>query len=252
MHVLRVPSGRTFILDAGTRGGYDMCSQTLIPFLRSQRLPDPTAAFVSHPNTDHYNALPAYVSRHDLPRVYLNNQFVSQADGADTSQAAAEFAALLGRRGVEVVQLAAGERVRLDDRTSVEVAWPPADRLALGANESSLVLKVTCDGRSVLLPGDIEVLAQKELAAAGAIAADALVLPHHGAWRPSLPALVAAVGPSCILASSAREPYGPVDQLEPRAFYDHLHAGYRYYSTPCNGWIQFRFGREGIEVKTMR
>ena len=80
-----------------------------------------------------------------------------------------------------------------------------------------------------------------------------LVPPHHGGWEPTLPAFVAAVAPKTILVSAAREPVAPLSAGPPaKAFYTRLAVEYDYYSTLRNGWIQIRFGRNGVEVETMR
>ncbi len=277
--VFRTPLGATFLFDAGTQSGYDVYSQVLAPFLRSQRLPAISAAFVSHANVDHFNALTEVAKHHPLRRVFLNPWFgASPASSRDVSSPEAQMFALLQNHGVQVVRLSAGQTVKLDDRTSVEVLWPPANRQGLNVNETSLVLRITCDGMSVLLPADVETIGQQELAANDVVSADILMLPHHGSWRESLENFVKAVSPKVVLVSNAREgppaavhrggerdpnaayrvgnpdpePDGPPAQEEPAEFFERLRTAYRYYSTPRNGWIQVRFGGGGLEVRTMR
>ncbi|MCJ7543585.1 MAG: ComEC/Rec2 family competence protein [Phycisphaerae bacterium] len=250
--VLRTPSGATVLFDAGTRSGFDAYSQVLGPFLRDQRLPGPSIAFISHPNTDHFNALPEFLRHHRLRRVHVNEWFgAPAAGGLEASSHDSHMLGALRAAGVQVERLAAGQRVALDGRTSVEVLWPPAGREGLSANESSLVLRITCDGVSVLLPADIETLGRQALAAGGGVRADILMLPHHGSWRPSLEEFVQAVSPKVVRASTARDPFGPPAQEEPAEFFARLHRGYRFYSTPRNGWIQVRFGGGAMEVRTM-
>lgn len=251
--VLRTPSGPTVLFDAGTRSGFDAYSQVLGPFLRDQRLPGPSIAFISHPNTDHFNAVPQVVRHHRLRRVHVNEWFgAPTAGGLDVAGDDSHMLAALRAAGVRVERLVAGQRVTLDERTSVEVLWPAAGREGLSANESSLVLRITCNGASVLLPGDIETIGQQALAASGTVRADVLMLPHHGSWWSRLEEFVQAVAPRIVLASSDREPYGPPAQEEPAEFFARLRRGYRFYSTPHNGWVQVRFGGGPIEVRTMR
>jgi competence protein ComEC len=251
--VLRTPSGMMCLFDAGTQSGFDAYSQVLAPFLRSQRLPGVSAAFVSHANVDHFNALAEVARRHPPQQVFVNPWFgTSTVSSQVVFPPDAQLLALLQGRGVQVVRLSAGRTVKLDDRTSVEVLWPPADRQNLSVNESSLVLRITCDGTSVLLPADVETIGQKELATTGVVRADVLMLPHHGSWREGLEDFVKAVSPRYVLVSNSREPYGPPALEEPAEFFDRLRVAYRYASTPRNGWIQVRFGGGPIEVRTMR
>jgi competence protein ComEC len=249
--VLQTPAGKTFLLDAGTRGGFDAYQRVLSPFLRIMRLPDPAAAIVSHANTDHYNALGGLVRDGRIGCVYLCDYFRS-AD--EQYSAESRMLDLFDDCDVAVLRLRSGWRLDLDSRTHVEVLWPPANRRDLTTNDTSLVLRVVCDGKSVLLPGDIGPSVQAELLKnPSRLAADVLVLPHHGKWNNTLPAFVQAVGPTIILVSSGSDPQGPsVGTKQAREFYRKLRKDYRYYSTPRNGWVGLTFGGDKIDVKTMR
>jgi len=250
--VLRTPSGQTYLVDAGTQSGYSVWREVLDPFLRARRLPVPRAAFVSHANTDHYNALPEMLDRTRLPKVYLNDYFGA---GDCPPEAEVEMMDRLADHDVEILRLRAGRRVELDARTSVEVLWPPASKPGdLSLNDTSLLLRVTCDGRSVLIPGDLSEAGQSRLLESGAdLRANVLVMPHHGAWTKSLPEFFAAVSPSVVLLSGRRDPdrvYTTDDRR--REFFRTFTRGRQYYSTPRNGWVHVRFGGEGpVRAETM-
>jgi competence protein ComEC len=253
--VLRCPSGRTFLLDAGTRSGFDVYQQALEPFLQARRLPRPDAAFVSHANTDHYNAIPSYLSEHRLGRVYTSRAVLeAKALAPDAAASANHLLARLWDSGADVRTLGAGQKVDLDERTSVEVLWPPEGYDAASANDSSLVLRVTCDQRSALVCGDIEEGPQRALLERPErLRCDVLVLPHHGSWEPSLPEFVAACGAQVVLASSPTDPCAAV-RSDPAAiaFYRQLAGGGRFHCTARNGWIGARFGRGVLDVQTAR
>ncbi|MGC9453733.1 MAG: ComEC/Rec2 family competence protein [Phycisphaerae bacterium] len=247
--VLRTPSGETFLLDAGTRSGFDASGEVLLPFLREMRLPAPRVAFISHANTDHYNALPGLMDRHGLRRLYLNQYFARE----DESASAQGLMRLLAEREVEVVRLQAGQRVRLGPRTVVQVLWPPGGADNLSINDRSLVLRVTCDESSVLVTGDLAETGQETLSRwPGSIRADALVLPHHGGWKPTLADFLKAVDPDVVIASNSRTPRPPVSADEDvRAFYRDLADRSSYHVTARDGWIRVRFGAGGTDVVTM-
>ncbi|MHC4294664.1 MAG: ComEC/Rec2 family competence protein, partial [Planctomycetota bacterium] len=118
--------------------------------------------------------------------------------------------------------------------------------------DTSLVLRVRCDNKSVLLTGDLGETAQRELIAGGKqIAADALVLPHHGGWEESLPEFVSAVDPQVVLVSNSRDYSGAGDDHR-GGFYTRIRTAYRYYSTGGNGYIRLRFGAGKLDTQTMR
>ena len=64
-------------------------------------------------------------------------------------------------------------------------------------NDQSLVLLATVEGRSVLLPGDIEVIAQREL---GTVRAEVLKVPHQGAATSDLGWLQAVQATTAIVS----------------------------------------------------
>lgn len=248
--VLRVPSGDVFLIDAGTQSGFDVAGQTLMPFLRTRRWPTPTAAFISHANTDHYNALPTLVKSLGLQRVYVNETFGIDTNHAGGPDAATTLAQLEGL-GVEIIRLHAGQAIDLDRHTRVEVLWPdsPLDK-DLSINDRSLVLRVTCDQSSVLLPGDVQTPARQALLAAEAPSADVLVLPHHGAWQSDLPAFIAATEARLLLQSVGRHRSMVGADDGEMAFFTELREAGQLYSTREDGWIQLHFGRDGVRVNT--
>jgi competence protein ComEC len=216
--VFRTPSGLTYIFDAGTRSALDVYEQALRPFLRDQRLPTPHVAFVSHADADHYNALAGLARTGRLKRVYTNPYFGLLK--SDTRPEPGRFLKALEENHVEVCRIAAGETIRLDEYTSVDVLWPPrgmgvppmssaaGDGREQGeethgrdahatedrgqdahataepkVNDTSLVLRVNCKGHSIIFTGDIEMPGQSGTVNSNPpeqVHADVMVLPHHG------------------------------------------------------------------------
>ncbi len=89
--------------------------------------------------------------------------------------------------GVVVRTVAAGDRATLGEFSLEVIA--PLRRYATD-NDGSVVLLATVGDLRVLLPGDIGEVAQREL---GAIQADLLMVPHHGAGTSDFEWLAASV-----------------------------------------------------------
>jgi competence protein ComEC len=251
--LLRAPSGRTYIIDAGTTADYDAYKQVFRPALLAMRLPAPSAAFISHANTDHFNAAGGALADGSVRTLYLNDYFAAADRAVSFEESApAAFMRLALASKAQVVRLRAGQTVQLDGRTRIDVLWPPADRpAALSVNDTSLVLRISCDDVSVLVTGDLDDFGQASLAAGEApIAADALVLPHHGGWEPSLPAFVEAVAPKVLLVSARTDPSaGHAAPASDKArFYGSLRSSRRYYSTCGDGHLTVRFGAGRLSV----
>jgi len=243
--LLHTADGATVLFDAGSLAPGSAHDGVFRPFLRAARLPAPRAAFCSHPNTDHYNILTEMLGRRPPRTVYLNESF-GVDPGGDPDLA--RLMDSLSRADVEVVRLRAGRTVRLGGGVEVETVWPPGQPQigAVDANNSSLVLRVTVAGRRVLLTGDIEGPVQRLLAdgPADRIAADVLVLPHHGTATESLKDFIAAVGADTLVQSASW-------RNDSQAFLDAI-AGRRRLATFRDGYIRIALRAEGITVETMR
>ncbi|MCE5327017.1 MAG: ComEC/Rec2 family competence protein [Planctomycetaceae bacterium] len=235
--IVRSPGGATAVIDAGTRSGFDAWEEILKPFLRERRIKDPSAVFISHGNTDHFNALAGLLDR-CRPTIYVNEFFGS--DAVDKPEQ--DLMAQIARRGLTLVRLRAGDEAPLDARTRVRVLWPPAGAASLSENDASLVLHVVCDDASVILPGDIGAAPQETLARQGP-RAPALVLPHHGTFTPALADYVAAADPKVALVSGGglyRGPTGPDDKA--RRFFQNLLRTRQCFDTVHNGYVRLELG----------
>jgi DNA polymerase III delta subunit len=115
-----------------------------------------------------------------------------------------------GRAGIAVLRSAVGER-RTVGAIHLQVVGPSAafHGTRSDPNNSSIVLRVSVAGHTLLLAGDAEVEAQDALLAAGAdLRADVLKVPHHGSAYGD-PRFFDRVRPVVALVSvGAGNPYG--------------------------------------------
>jgi competence protein ComEC len=86
------------------------------------------------------------------------------------------------------------------DGVQFQILSPPINEAYQG-NNSSCVLKITAQGKSVLLTGDIEKKREKWLLAhySQDLKASILIAPHHGSRSSSSAAFVTAVNPRYVL-----------------------------------------------------
>jgi competence protein ComEC len=107
--------------------------------------------------------------------------------------------------------VSAGEQFQFG-QVEAELLWPPkwvGEVNQSLANDTSLVVRLSCAGRRVLLTGDISDIAVRRLldGVAGGeldLRADVLVFPHHGAITKLTDEFVRAVDPSLVIISSRR------------------------------------------------
>lgn len=123
---------------------------------------------VSHVHADHIEGLAAVVGRMPIGAAWL-------AFDHQSTPASEWLVEALAVAGVKVVQPPIGTVVS-EGGLTIEVLGPL--RRYASPNDQSLVVEVTVSGRSHLFVGDIEVVAQTELAG---LTADVLKVPHQGA-----------------------------------------------------------------------
>lgn len=178
----------TVLIDAGPADG------AVIEALgRVGHRADLDAVVLTHADLDHAGGLAALRRRVPLGRL------LTAADSDIDAPDAAEH--------IDI-----GDRIRVSDRTTVEVLGPPVESAGQGwgENDRSLVVRVTVGDRRFLLPADIEASAESWLVRSGyALRSDVLVIPHHGSTSSSTDAFVLATAPSVAIASAgASNPHG--------------------------------------------
>ncbi len=113
---------------------------------------------------------------------------------AESEGLIAEVAEAAMRSGTAIARPDVGTRATVGS-FSLRVEGPL--RRYAAANNGSLVLWVEAAGRTLLLPGDIEALAQHELPP---FRPDLLLVPHHGSATTDLEWLADTVGPWAVIS----------------------------------------------------
>lgn len=238
--VIELPDGGALLYDAGSDARYDVGSSVIAPFLRSRGVQQVDGVYVSHANLDHFSGLPGLIEALPTGPVVLTPYFLH---GAPTGSPARRLIDVLcaAEHPVEVADL---KSTPVTERGGVRIerVWPPPDLPShVETNETSLVLRLTYAGKSVLLTGDIEDEAQRALMSRGELDADVLVLPHHGSPRASTDRFVGHVRPS-IVVQSAREGAGAVLERFTRS------GRIRAYNTGDDGAVTVRLSESVVEV----
>ncbi len=135
-----------------------------------------------------------------------------------------ELAEAAGLRGIPVRRVSAGDRGAVGAIT-LEVLGPA--RRYLADNDGSVVLLARA-GSTVLLPGDIEAVAQHALPP---VRPDVLVVPHHGAGTTDRDWLERVAGPVAVVSYGANRYGHPhpeildvLDRSGSRVLHTHLHG----------------------------
>jgi competence protein ComEC len=186
--VLNAGAGSAVLVDAGPDPeALDACLRRL----DVDRLP---LVLLSHLHEDHLAGLPGALGGRSVGAVQVGPV-------ADSRAQHARVVAWARDAGVEVTSPSLGEQ-----RAAGALRWTVVapGRHYRGTrsdpNNSSLVLRLQAGPTTVLLTGDIEPEAQRDLLRDGDVRADVLKVPHHGSAHQD-PAFLDAVGARVVLTS---------------------------------------------------
>ncbi len=190
------------IYDTGPRysESADAGGRIVAPFLRAAGMPALSGLIVSHSDTDHSGGALSLLAT--VPAAWMSS---SLADDNAIVQRQREHGS--------ATRCEAGQRWEWD---GVRFAMLHPDAPAYGdalrkANDLSCVLRIDTVHGSLLVTGDIEARSEYELLVRDrqSLAADVLIVPHHGSRTSSTPAFIAAVAPRiAIVTAGHRNRFG--------------------------------------------
>lgn len=181
---------KTLVYDVGARFSdrFDAGSAVVAPYLRSLGVRRLDRLVISHSDSDHAGGVAGLLSEISVEHVDVNSDVFA---GLDYSHCAADRAWRWGQVQFRYLHPElGGESTPLPERDQ---------------NNRSCVLSIEAPGFRILLPGDIEMLAEQQLinSSKADLAADIVVMPHHGSRTSSGQAFVDAVNAQFAIASAA-------------------------------------------------
>jgi competence protein ComEC len=209
------------VYDTGPKFGtqFDMGESVVLPFLRASGVKRIDSLVVSHGDNDHIGGSGALLKNLPVTTVLTSTVDKFEKDRAILCLAGMQW----DWDGVHFAML-----------------YPYQESLALG-NDSSCVLRIDNGKHSVLLTGDIEKFAEKQLLASNNLNlhADLVTAPHHGSKTSSHAAFIQAVMPQYVVYATGYRnryhfPHPPVVQ-------GYEDAQVIAFNTVDTGAIQFKF-----------
>ncbi len=119
-------------------------------------------------------------------------------------------------------------------------------------NDRGCVLKISSAFGSVLLPADIERWSEQDLLqrTPGLLAANLLIVPHHGSRTSSTDAFIVAVNPTtAIFTVGYRNRFG---HPKPDVVERYLARGIKTYRTDISGALDVHFAAGGVSLQSQR
>ena len=215
------------LYDAGPsyRSGFDAGAEIVAPALGALSGRPLDLLILSHGDSDHAGGAAAIVERYPDTRVMA---------GPDVDQLSPE-------------PCVAGQSWSWD-QVRFSVLHPPAGFGSIG-NESSCVILMETQSGKMLLTGDIEMRAESALAGEERLAADIVIVPHHGSLTSSTVGFVAGVDPRVAIVSAGHNNRWNFPRPEVQRRWEDI--GALLFVTGNHGAINVLFRADGIELSVL-
>ena len=171
--VVTSKDGSTVVYDAGSTTFRNVGERKLAPFLWDRGIRRIDALILSDSQADHANGVREIVRRFRVEKVIVSGHFNRFEGGMELKH-------LLQNDGLDVVVVTASRTMQCG-AIQCDILWPTKEAGSLPQNDSSLVVRLTSGGRRILLTGDIEGAAVRELLRGPLdLRCEILQVPHHG------------------------------------------------------------------------
>ena len=199
-----LPDGTTFLSDGGSTSVSDVGTYRIVPFLKARGVHKIDYLLISHMDQDHINGIKEVLEDGSIQVGQALLPGLQRKDDAYL-----EMEALLENANVEKLCLNSGDLAAQGDY-SMRCLWPPVEGQTDDRNKMSLVMEVEYGEFRMLLTGDIDEQAERQLAATGQLeTVDILKVAHHGSRYSSSSEFLAQATPAVSLIScSATNRYG--------------------------------------------
>lgn len=175
------------IIDCGSTSSKDFGEYTVVPYLTKHGVTNIDGVFISHWDYDHYSGLTDLTNSH----IEVRKIFASSHNEEITG---------------EMNILNKGNNLKVGD-LRIDILWPDEKYEADSTNNTSLVILLRFNNKSILLTGDIEEEVENILFS-DIGHADILIVPHHGSKTSSTDRFVGKISPDIAVMSYGKNNYG--------------------------------------------
>ena len=219
--LIQAPSGAAMLIDGGVDPG------VIDRVLRHHGVSRLDIVVATHGDADHVGGLAEVVTSFEVGTLWVS----AHAGPSDLLTTVLDAAS---DRSIPVVEVEKGARARIGEIT-IEVVSP--SRRFASDNDGSIVI-IASAARSVLLPGDIEAVGQRELQD---LRPDIMVVPHHGSATTD-PRWLKKVAGEVAIVSYGSNTYGHPD---PEIMAVLVAAGSEVFETFIEGDITVSLSKDG-------
>ncbi len=234
--LIRTPGGRVWLVDGGNPRFFRQVTRASLRYHGVEKL---DGWVMTHGDQQHIGGAADLLAR-------LEPAVVLHPPGPSRSPA---FRAALTIAGSHARPLRTGDRVELDDDTTLTVLFPPDDHIGPLADDGCLVFRLEHQGQAVVFFSDAGFAAQQAVARVPAelVGVRVLVKGRHADDATDDPGFLRALPPSLIVAAGAAFPVGSrVSEAWKTAAEARGHVIFEQAET---GAVELSLGPEGVTAR---
>jgi competence protein ComEC len=208
--LIETPCGTVILVDAGGEPSYRgdpgaVGERIILPFLNYKGIRSIDMAIITHPHEDHFGGFIPLVER-----LQVKHLLVSPIQGG--SDYYEDLLEKVISEGTVIQPVGAGQTWLCKSGTMLEIIAPP-QTLHIGTNSdfnnNSVVFILRYEEVNMLFTGDIEDIAVKDMLKNNSdLRSNLLLIPHHGGYLETMPALLEAVEPDVAVIQVGNNSFG--------------------------------------------
>ena len=242
-HLIKVPSGRHILVDAGDNRKVDSGKDIIVPFLHHIGVRKLDVLVITHPDQDHFGGALSLIKMFPVNEIWTSK--------CSLKEAKPDWQKFIGEARKRNIPIRNVHRGILWKENYFEIRTiHPIEDVCTEVNEGSITLRLKGLGHSAVLTGDLTTAGENEILKTDVyLKSDVLKLGHHGSKTSSSVPFLNAVDPTyAIIPSERRNRFRhPHKQILNRL--DSLRIP--HINTAKKGTITFTFVPESISYTTM-
>jgi len=244
-HFIDVGQGDSILLQSGEQNilidaGDRESGAAVVSYLRAQGVRTLDLVIATHPHADHIGGLAEVLTQIPVLRIIDSGQ-------VHTTQTFLNYLRMIEDKNIPF-ETPSMQRIALAANVELRVVGPR--RAYDNLNDGSVVVMVTAGTVNLLLTGDMESEAERDLVSAGGLGADVLKVGHHGSNTSSTMDFLRAVRPRVAIISVGAD--NSYEHPSTSTLARLKEVGADIYRTDRHGTIVLTTNGENFSIRTAR